>query len=131
MYCRACGHENSDDARFCENCGRETRAQAPAGGQRAQRYSRQTGGGYASSGGIREPRPHVPNYLVWAILATIFCCVPTGIVAIVYAAQVNGRLDAGDYEGARRASDSARTWAIVSVALGLISGAIWSFVIFS
>ena len=130
MFCQACGHENSDEARFCESCGRETPAQAAAGGQRAQRYSRQAGGGYASSG-IREPRPHAPNHLVWAILATIFCCVPTGIVAIVYAAQVNGRLDAGDYEGAKRASDSARTWAIVSVALGLISGAIWSFVIFS
>ena len=62
----------------------------------------------------------MPNHLVWAILVTIFCCVPTGIVSIVYAAQVNGMLNAGDYEGARRASDSARTWAIVSVALGLI-----------
>ena len=123
MHCQACGYENSDDARFCGNCGRET--QAPAGGQRAQRYSRQTGGGYASSG-MREPRPHVPNHLVWAILVTIFCCLPAGIVAIVYAAQVNGRLDAGDYERAKRASDSARTWAIVSVALGLISGAIWA-----
>ena len=140
MHCRACGHANRDDARFCENCSRETRAQAPAGGQRAQRYrysrqraqrySRQTGGGYASSG-IREPRPHVPNHLVLAILVTIFGCLPFGLVAIVCAAQVNGRLDAGDYEGAKRASDSARTWAIVSVALGLISGAIWSFVIFS
>ena len=126
MFCQACGHENSDDARFCGNCGRETRAQAAAGGRRAQRYSRPAGGGYASSG-IREPRPHVPNHLVGAIFATIFCCLPTGIVAIVYAAQVNGRLNAGDYHGARRASDSARTWAIVSVPLGLISGAIWFF----
>ena len=134
MHCQACGHENSDDARFCGNCGRETRAQAPAGGQRAQRYSRQTGGGYASSG-MREPRPHVPNHLVWAILVMMFCCMPTGIVALLCADQVNRRLDAGDYEGAKRASDSARTWAIVSVALGLtlglIIGAIWAWAILS
>ena len=91
-------------------------------------YSRQSGGGYSSSG-IREPRGHVPNHLVWAILVTIFCCVPTGIVSIVYAAQVNGMLNAGDYEGARRASDSARTWAIVSAALGLVGGVIWLFVV--
>ena len=116
MHCQACGHENSDDARFCENCGRETQAQAAAGG------------GYASSG-MREPRPHVPipNHLVWAILATIFCCLPTGIVAIVYAAQVNGLIDAGNYHGAIRASRNAKTWAIVSMPLGLISGAIWFF----
>ena len=126
MFCQACGHENSDDARFCGNCGRETRAQAAAGGQPAQQYSRPAGGGYASSG-IREPRPHVPNHLVWAISVTLVCCLPTGIVAIVYAAQVNGRLRRGDYEGAKRASDRAMTWAIVSVALGLmISGAIWA-----
>ena len=85
------------------------------------------GGGYSSSR-MREPRHHVPNHLVWAILATIFCCVPTGIVAIVYAAQVNGRLDAGDYEGARSASDSAKTWAIVSMALWLVGGAIAAYI---
>lgn len=123
MHCRACGHANRDDARFCGNCGRETRAQAPAGGQRAQRYSRQAGG-YASSG-IREPLPYVPNHLAWVILATIFCCLPTGIVAVVYATQVDRRLYEGDYEGAKRASDSARIWMIVSVGLGLISAVLW------
>ena len=35
--------------------------------------------------------PQVPNNLVWAILTTLFCCLPAGIVSIVYAAQVNGR----------------------------------------
>ena len=129
MYCSACGHENSEDARFCESCGRETRGPAAANHPPVPApFSRQSGGGYSSSG-IREPRPDVPNHLVWAILATIFCCVPTGIVSIVYAAQINGMLNAGDYEGARRASDSARTWAIVSVALGLVVSVIWLFVV--
>ena len=81
-----------------------------------------------ASSGIREPRPHVPNHLVSAILATIFCCLPTGIVAIAYAAQVNGKLIYGDYSGAKSASDSARTWAIVSMAMGPVAGAIWFFV---
>ena len=45
---------------------------------------------------MREPSPYVPNHLVWAIAVTIFCCLPAGMVAIVYAAQVNGMLDAGD-----------------------------------
>lgn len=67
---------------------------------------------------------HVPNYLVWAVLATLFCCLPAGIVSIVYAAQVNGKLAAGDLEGALRASNSAKTWALISVALGLVAGAI-------
>ena len=77
------------------------------------------GGGYSPSG-VRAPRPHVPNHLVWAILVTILCCIPFGIVAIVYAAQVNGMLNAGDYDGAKRASGNARTWAIVSMVAGLV-----------
>jgi Interferon-induced transmembrane protein len=59
--------------------------------------------------------PPPPNYLVWAILTTILCCLPAGIVSIVYAAQVNSKWAQGDVAGAQRASQNARTWAIVSV----------------
>ncbi len=61
----------------------------------------------------------VPNYLAQAILTTLFCCLPFGIVAIVYAAQVNGRLQAGDMRGAKSASDSAKMWSWISFGLGL------------
>lgn len=60
----------------------------------------------------------MPNYLAQAILVTIFCCLPTGIIAIVFAAQVNGKVAAGDIEGARRDSNNAKTWAWVSFGLG-------------
>lgn len=56
----------------------------------------------------------VPNYLLQAILCTVFCCQPFGIVAIVFAAQVNGKLAAGDYHGAVSCSNSARTWCWIS-----------------
>jgi hypothetical protein len=69
-------------------------------------------------------REDVPNYLVQAILVTLFCCLPFGIVAIVYAASVNGKLQAGDYRGARAASDSAKTWCWVSFGLGLVANLI-------
>jgi hypothetical protein len=61
----------------------------------------------------------VPNYLVFAILATVFCCLPTGIPAIVYAAQVNGKLQAGDLAGAQQASKNARMWCLISLGLGI------------
>jgi hypothetical protein len=57
---------------------------------------------------------HVPNYLVWAILTTIFCCLPAGVVAIVFAAQVNGKLEAGDYDGALKLSNQAKLWCWIS-----------------
>jgi hypothetical protein len=61
----------------------------------------------------------VPNYLVFAILATVLCCLPTGIAAIVYAAQVNGKLQAGDIVGAQAASRNAKMWCWISFGVGL------------
>ena len=54
------------------------------------------------------------NYLVWAILSTLFCCLPLGIVSIVYAAQVSGKYSSGDYAGAVTSSENAKKWAIYS-----------------
>jgi hypothetical protein len=64
----------------------------------------------------------IPNYLVQAILCTLFCCLPAGVVAIVYAAQVNGKLESGDIRGARDASDAARTWCWLSFGGALAVG---------
>ena len=64
----------------------------------------------------------MPNYLVQAILTTIFCCLPLGIVSIVYAAQVNGKVAAGDRAGALQSSRNARMWAWISLGSGLVLG---------
>lgn len=57
----------------------------------------------------------VPNHLVWAILSTLFCCLPLGITSIVFAAQVNTKLAVGDLAGAQESSDKAKKWALWSV----------------
>jgi hypothetical protein len=72
-----------------------------------------------------QPRPHVPNYLVPAILCTIFCCLPFGIPAIVFAAQVNSKLQAGDVTGAMESSRKARRWCWLAFGLGLIPMLAW------
>jgi len=70
-----------------------------------------------------QPNPYGPNpamkpntNLVWAILTTLFCCLPFGIVSIVYAAKVDSLWYAGNYAAAQDASKKAGTWAIVSAA---------------
>ena len=60
-------------------------------------------------------RPHVSNHLVPSILVTLFCCLPFGIPAIVYAAQVNSKLQAGDVAGAQESSRKAKMWCWASV----------------
>ncbi len=61
----------------------------------------------------------VPNYLVQAILVTICCCLPFGIVGIVFAAQVNGKLSAGDTAGAIESSQKAKFWTMLGFWIGL------------
>lgn len=65
-------------------------------------------------GGSSAYGPPPPNHLVWAILTTILCCWITGIVAIIYAAQVDSKYQAGDYHGAVDSSNKAKLWSIIS-----------------
>ena len=60
------------------------------------------------------------TYLMEAIVATLLCCIPFGIVAIVYAAQVDSKFSAGDYQGAQKAAHSAKTWYHVALISGLV-----------
>ena len=65
--------------------------------------------------------------LVWGILCTIFCCLPLGIVSIVYACKVENLFYAGNVAEAIDASQKARKWAIygaVSTAVIYVIGII-------
>ena len=112
MFCTTCGREVDSNARFCDNCGA---AISPAE-EPASHYdlgaSQPLQPGYGSA-------VNIPNYLVQAILVTIFCCLPAGVVAIVFAAQVNGKVAEGNLPEARRLSRNARTWCWVSFGVGL------------
>jgi len=59
------------------------------------------------------------NYLVPAVIVTLFCFLPTGIAAIVYAWQARTKKDAGDYRGAVKAAKLARLYTIASLVIGL------------
>jgi len=67
----------------------------------------------------------VPNHLLWAILATLCCCLPAGIVAIIYAAQVDGKLAGGDYQGAVDASNNAKMWSWISFGASAVVGLLY------
>lgn len=80
---------------------------------------------------MNTSQTYVPNHLVWAILSTLFCCLPLGIVSIVFAAQVNGKLAAGDVQGAQEASDKAKKWAMWSAILGVSVAVLYLIFIFA
>ena len=96
MYCPNCGEKSIDEAKFCKDCGGSLTPES------------------------LSPPPPIDNHLVWAILATIFCCLPFGIVSIVYAAQVNGLVAEGKFDSARQASENAKMWAWISFGIGIV-----------
>src|SRR5689334_24132666 len=61
----------------------------------------------------------VPNYLIPAIISAV-CCFPLGIISIVFAAQVNGKVAAGDIAGALQASKLAKILSIVLIGLAVL-----------
>src|SRR5215210_6451250 len=70
---------------------------------------------------------NVPNYLVQSIIS-LFCCLPLGIVAVIFAAQVNNKVATGDTAGALDASKKAKMFSYISIGLGL--AAILCYVLF-
>lgn len=67
---------------------------------------------------VAPPKPE--THLVWAILSTLLCCLPLGVVAIIFAAQVDGKYAQGDYAGAAASSRKAKLFSIWSCVLGLV-----------
>lgn len=105
--CNQCQAINADEARFCCKCGTLIGDSQHSGQQR----------GYQPQTNYQHQQPNMPkpdNNMVWAILTTLFCCLPLGIVSIINASKVNGLYNSGDYNGAVEAANSAKNYAIYS-----------------
>ncbi|MEW5721680.1 MAG: CD225/dispanin family protein [Thermodesulfobacteriota bacterium] len=97
MFCSKCGSQNPDGAVVCSACGNPLQtlsATRPSGPQDVS---------------------EIKSHLVWSILATLFCCLPFGIVAIVYSSRVSKKLAEGDLAGAVQDSKNAKLWCLLSL----------------
>ncbi len=112
MFCPQCGASNADNSAVCVQCGRNLQAVVPPAP-------------IQTPGVVLPPGATIQNYLVFAILSTVLCCPATGIPAIIYAAQVNGKLQAGDLAGAKTASNNAKMWCWISFGIGLAGTVLW------
>jgi len=102
MRCLRCNAVNAESAYRCSQCGEILRQSAPA----------------------PQIIGTISSNLFPAILCTLFCFFPFGIVAIIYAAQVKSRLQVGDYTGALAASKNAAMWCWIAFVVGLMLGLI-------
>jgi hypothetical protein len=110
---------NLDNASICANCGRPLNAAAAP--PRTESYTPPPPPRPGSTPGVPPPGALIPNYLVQSILVTLCCCLPIGVVAIIFAAQVNSKLAAGDVTGAQEASRKARMFCWLAFGLGLVA----------
>lgn len=106
--------------------------QPPAYGQGGYPSYPQPGGGYGGGygaggygGGGYNAGPPPQNYLVWAILTTVLCCLPLGVVSIVFSTQVNSKWAQGDVAGAHESARKAKLFAIWSAVIGLIGAIVY------
>lgn len=125
-YCTQCGKQNADEAKFCAGCGAPLSGSSSASTSEAPKEEpKQAPRPEPTTTSPAPPKPD--NYLVWAILTTVLCCLPAGIASIVYSTNVDSKYNRGDYAGAEQASKNARTWAIVSAIVGFVFGILYLF----
>ncbi|HEV7768933.1 MAG TPA: CD225/dispanin family protein [Thermoanaerobaculia bacterium] len=117
MFCPNCRTSNLDNASICINCGKALTSNTPHSYTPPPPPPR-------ANAGYAPPQPSsgesIPNYLVHSIIVTLCCCMPLGIVGIVFAAQVNSKLALGDYMGAREASAKAKLFTMIGFGIGLV-----------
>ena len=110
----------NDGTKFCPKCG-----QAVDGEPQQQVYQQ-------PAQAYQQPQQHraQPNSnMVLAILTTIFCCLPTGIYAIIQASKVDKLYMSGEYDEAIRVAGEAKKWSYIGIVLAVIGWIIY-FVFF-
>ena len=100
MICNRCGKEMEESAVFCSGCGAQINPS------------------YA------EVPVKINTWLIPAILSAVFCCLPFGIVSIVFAAKANAALGCGDIAQAQINGEKAKVWFWVSFGIGIVWGLI-------
>ena len=65
------------------------------------------------------------SWMVESILVTLFCCLPFGIAGLVNASKVESQYYAGDVAGAKRSSEKAEEWVMLSLWIGFGIGVVY------
>ena len=134
MNCKNCYQEIPDGSKFCPHCGAKQNEVQPNAEQEnavkndpvqatgaAKTTENATGyqdvSGYQNNGGYQDA--------ALSIISTVCCCLPFGIVGIVFSVKINSAMNAGNYEEAAQNAKMAKIWTIVSFVVGLVVGILY------
>ena len=141
MYCRYCGAPNDDNANFCSVCGKPLKETTPGQPELSSSSTPSQANPPVQQNNMPQPSPESPpdnmqtpprpsSYLIPAILVTLFCCLPGGIVSLYYASQVNFLYEAGEIQKALDASRKAKIWTLLSAGFGFFLVLLYAMFIF-
>ncbi len=114
MFCKECGKENLDTDYVCIGCKSLLNDDPESNIQTIDSIENHSKKNFNNTGFSQK---YVDDYMIWAILVTIFCGFFPGIVAIIYSAQVRNSMSAGDVESAKNYSKKAKFWCIIGAIL--------------
>ncbi|XP_077162327.1 proline rich transmembrane protein 1B [Paroedura picta] len=75
-----------------------------------------------------DPNPRRPppkDYLLESVMVTVFCCLLTGVAALVYSHETRSALNRGNFSQARSASRKARVLVLFSLIFGVFVSVSW------
>lgn len=78
------------------------------------------GANYGQTGNAQQPPLKPNNHMALAIITTVCCCLPFGIVGIVKASQVNSLYLSRQYAAAQKSADDAKKWSIIGIIIGVV-----------
>ena len=114
-FCKMCGNEVTGKGYFCPKCG-QTVEGTP--------YQQQANHTQHSQQSLLQPNSNMG----FAIFTTIFCCLPTGIYAIIQSALVEISFLEGNYNGAVKAAEESKKWSVIGVIINMIAWIICAIV---
>ncbi|MFA7494339.1 MAG: CD225/dispanin family protein [Proteiniphilum sp.] len=75
---------------------------------------------------VDEIPPLKPSNWLWqSIVATILCCLPFGIVGIIFAVKVDSLYFKGQYAESEKMAQKAKMWTLVAFGVGLVYIIFW------
>ena len=128
MKCQYCDNEIPVNAVNCPSCGaaipQVPRMPNPPPYQNAQQF--QNPPPYQNAQQFQNTQ--INTWMVPSVLVTALCCVPLGIVAIVFASRANSALTAGNYQLAQENANKAKTWFWAALIGGFVFSVFWIIV---
>ena len=84
------------------------------------------GGGFAAAGttgpaGASGTAPNIDTWLWQSIVVTVLCCLPLGIVGIVFSSQAQTEISNRNYAVAQQKAKQAKTFTLIGGGIGLLS----------